>query len=119
MQHGGCLESGCSLTCVTMLTSRCLVGAVPRTLKLLKVWDCCRTLEAALSMRLQDWAENRSITSVIPLDTSAASADFLLDMSPEQAEATELCALSGIGAANSSSCCMRWAIWAWCGWDRL
>ena len=41
-------------------------------------------------MRLQEYAENRSITNVIPLDSSHACADFLLDMSPEQAEATEL-----------------------------
>ena len=41
-------------------------------------------------MRLQEYAENRSITNVIPLDSSHACADFLLDMSPEQAEAAEL-----------------------------
>lgn len=56
-----------------------------------------RTLEAALSMRLQEYAENRSITNVIPLDTDHSCADFLLDMSPEQAEATELCALALLG----------------------
>ena len=56
-----------------------------------------------LSLRLQDWAENRSITSVIPLDSSDAGADFLLDMSPEQAEATELCA-PGCDRCQDSVC---------------
>ena len=67
---------------------------------------CCRTLEAALSFRLQEYAENRSITNVIPLDTAQFSADFLLDMSPEQAEATELYAPQARRSQLVTPCCV-------------
>lgn len=57
------------------------------------MWGC-RTLEAVLSARLQEYSEARSITTVIPLDNPLASDEpELLAMSPEQAEDTQLCVL--------------------------
>lgn len=45
-----------------------------------------------LSARLQEYSENRSIATVIPLDNPLASEEpELLAMSPEQAESTQLC----------------------------
>ena len=50
------------------------------------------TLEAQLSRKLSEYAENRSITSVVPVENPLASDEpELLEMSPEQAEATQLC----------------------------
>ena len=43
---------------------------------------------------LQEYAENRSITSVVPVDNPLTTDEpELLEMSPEQAEETQLCAL--------------------------
>lgn len=49
--------------------------------------------EALLSYLIQEFGDNRSIASVVPLEIPAAvleSAD-LLALSPEQAEETQLC----------------------------
>lgn len=41
----------------------------------------------------QEYAENRSITSVVPVDNPLTTDEpELLEMSPEQAEETQLCA---------------------------
>lgn len=51
------------------------------------------SLEAQLSHKLAEYAENRSITSVVPVcDPLTTDEPELLEMSPEQAEATQLCA---------------------------
>ncbi|CAL5222723.1 g5127 [Coccomyxa viridis] len=49
------------------------------------------SLEAQLSYKLQEYAENRSITSVVPVDNPLTTNEpELLQMSPEQAEDTQL-----------------------------
>ncbi|KAK9838477.1 hypothetical protein WJX81_001623 [Elliptochloris bilobata] len=49
------------------------------------------SLEAQLSHKLAEYAENRSITSVVPVcDPLTTDEPELLEMSPEQAEATQL-----------------------------
>ncbi len=50
------------------------------------------TLEAALAHRLADYAENRSLTAVVPVENPglAAAEPELFDLSPDQAEATQL-----------------------------
>ncbi|EIE25023.1 hypothetical protein COCSUDRAFT_61272 [Coccomyxa subellipsoidea C-169] len=49
------------------------------------------SLEAQLSHKLQEYAENRSITSVVPVDNPLTTDEpELLEMSPEQAEETQL-----------------------------
>ncbi|CAK0783750.1 hypothetical protein CVIRNUC_006949 [Coccomyxa viridis] len=49
------------------------------------------SLEAQLSHKLQEYAENRSITSVVPVDNPLTTDEpELLQMSPEQAEDTQL-----------------------------
>ena len=51
------------------------------------------TAEALLSYLIQEFGDNRSITSVVPLDPAGAAAEpDLLALSPEQAEETQLCA---------------------------
>jgi hypothetical protein len=46
-----------------------------------------------LSYLIQEFGDNRSITSVVPLDNPAAADEpDLLALSPEQAEETQLCA---------------------------
>ena len=52
------------------------------------------TAEVLLSYLIQEFGDNRSITSVVPLDNPAAADEpDLLALSPEQAEETQLCAL--------------------------
>jgi hypothetical protein len=49
------------------------------------------SLEAQLILKLQDYSENRSITSVLPVENPLASDEpELLQMSPEEAEGTQL-----------------------------
>ena len=49
------------------------------------------SLEAQLILKLQDYSENRSISSVLPLENPLASDEpELLQMSPEEAEGTQL-----------------------------
>lgn len=49
------------------------------------------SLEAQLRHKLQEYAENRSITSVVPVDNPLTTDEpELLEMSPEQAEETQL-----------------------------
>ncbi|KAK9819583.1 hypothetical protein WJX72_000010 [[Myrmecia] bisecta] len=49
------------------------------------------SLEAQLSYKLQEYAENRSITSVVPVENPLTTHEpELLEMSPEQAEETQL-----------------------------
>ena len=49
------------------------------------------SLEVQLSVRLQEFAESRSITSVLPVENPLASDEpELLEMSPEEAEGTQL-----------------------------
>jgi hypothetical protein len=50
------------------------------------------TLEAALAHRLADYAKNRSLTAVVPVENPglAAAEPELFDLSPDQAEATQL-----------------------------
>ena len=50
------------------------------------------TLEAALAYRLAEYAENRSLTAVVPVENPglAAAEPELFDLSPDQAEATQL-----------------------------
>lgn len=49
------------------------------------------SLEAQLSAKLQDFSESRSITSVLPVENPLASDEpELLEMSPEEAEGTQL-----------------------------
>jgi len=51
------------------------------------------SLEAQLSHKLAEYAENRSLTSVVPVcDPLTTDEPELLEMSPEQAEETQLCA---------------------------
>ncbi len=60
------------------------------------------TAEVLLSYLIQEFGDNRSITSVVPLDNPAAADEpDLLALSPEQAEETQLCALP------SPSACMN------------
>lgn len=49
-------------------------------------------MEAALAHRLADYAENRSLTAVVPVENPglAAAEPELFDLSPDQAEATQL-----------------------------
>ena len=50
------------------------------------------SLEAQLSYKLAEYSENRSITSVLPVDNPLATDEpELLEMSPEEAEGTQLC----------------------------
>jgi len=49
------------------------------------------SLEAQLILKLQEYSENRSITSVLPVENPLASDEpELLQMSPEEAEGTQL-----------------------------
>lgn len=49
------------------------------------------TPEALLSFKIQEYADNRSITSVVPVDNPLNTDEpELLEMSPEQAEETQL-----------------------------
>ena len=50
------------------------------------------SLEAALAHRLAEYAENRSLTAVVPVENPglAAAEPELFDLSPDQAEATQL-----------------------------
>ena len=49
------------------------------------------SLEAQLSQKLQEYSENRSLTSVLPVENPLASDEpELLEMSPEEAEGTQL-----------------------------
>lgn len=44
-----------------------------------------------LLFKLQEYSENRSITSVVPVENPLASAEpELLELSPEEAEGTQL-----------------------------
>ena len=50
-----------------------------------------------LSYLIQEFGDNRSITSVVPLDNPAADDEpDLLALSPEQAEETQLCVSTGL-----------------------
>ena len=50
------------------------------------------SLESQLILKLQEYSENRSITSVVPVENPLASDEpELLEMSPEEAEGTQLC----------------------------
>ncbi len=49
------------------------------------------SLETQLILKLQEYSENRSITSVVPVENPLASDEpELLEMSPEEAEGTQL-----------------------------
>ena len=49
------------------------------------------SLETQLILKLQEYSENRSITSVVPVENPMASDEpELLEMSPEEAEGTQL-----------------------------
>lgn len=48
-------------------------------------------MENQLIMKLQEYSESRSITSVVPVENPLASDEpELLEMSPEEAEGTQL-----------------------------
>ena len=60
------------------------------------------TAEVLLSYLIQEFGDNRSITSVVPLDNPAAADEpDLLALSPEQAEETQLCAPSTAHACDA------------------
>lgn len=49
-------------------------------------------MEHQLILKLQEYSESRSITSVVPVENPLASNEpELLEMSPEEAEGTQLC----------------------------
>ncbi len=58
---------------------------------------------------MQEYAENRSITSVVPVDNPLTTDEpELLEMSPEQAEETQLCASFHIIINFTSGCRIPW-----------
>jgi hypothetical protein len=71
-------------------------------------------LEVVLAHRLSDFSENRSLTSVVPVGggesalAAAAAQPELLDMSPDQAEATQL-KLADLGRAVRRAAARRGA----------
>lgn len=57
-------------------------------------------------MGVQEYAENRSITSVVPVDNPLTTDEpELLEMSPEQAEETQLCAYTPLSWPGTPSLC--------------
>ena len=57
------------------------------------------------ALLMQEYAENRSITSVVPVDNPLTTDEpELLQMSPEQAEDTQLCVSRWLHSAHAPVC---------------